>query len=129
MHNDDIFTDDKSLGTTVDLLPADVVKKIEMSNPGVEFFAVETPCGVAAFKAISEKDWDRYQAFQQEQSTIASSNKMVVLGSLLYPDKEVFLGWVKRKPGMVLTLSNKISEFSGYQGAHTLVTKKYGNGS
>ncbi len=129
MKSDDIFTGDKSLNTTVALLPADVVKKIMEANPGVEFFAVETPCGVAAFKAINERDWDRYQAFQQDQSTVASSNKLVVMGTLLYPDAATFKTWLTRKPGMALTLSNKISEFSGYQGAHTLVTKKYGNGS
>jgi hypothetical protein len=126
--NDSIFAGLGNLNTTTELLSAEIVAKIQAANPGVEFMAVETPCGVACFKGLTERDWDRYQAAQQEVATQGLSNKMIVRGCLIYPDLQTFDRWLARKPGMTLSLANKISEFSGYTATNNLITKKYGSG-
>ncbi len=107
----------------VELLPNDVIAKIKADHPGIDFVVVKTVAGVSAHRGLTEGEYDRYAGMLYDPATRAKSNKFVACASTLFPETEVFNGWIAKKPGIVGNISNQVLILSGYE--DEVQAKKY----
>lgn len=107
------------------ILTPSAIEQVRKEHPDAEWIAVKTAAGPAAFKCPNEGEFARYQAMSDTNR--ASANRTILDQCLVYPKFEEWQAMVRRRPAIVVTASNELLRFAGYEVEATV--KKYEIGS
>lgn len=94
---------------------AEEIDKLKQQHGVVELWQIwwgdEDGENVFLAKMPSDDEWGRFVALQGDDDTKNDGFKGLVFGSIVYPANIPTL--LKERPGLALTLGNKIAEYAG----------------
>ena len=106
-----------------DLLPKETREKLEAAHG--EIVAVETKCGVAAFRVFKGPEYDRYNKMIFDEKQRPTAFRALVATCCVYPEGATFQAWLDRYPGITQTCLNHVLELGGVNAEAE--AKKYGS--
>lgn len=96
--------------TTID---PKVIETVKAEHPGEDLHLIETNETAAIFRTPSSKVYNRFvEELAQEGQRIQAFRSLIV-GSLVYPEKEAFFAALEREPGALTVIGTKLTKIAG----------------
>lgn len=94
---------------------------LQEKNKG-EVVVFESEFGEAAFRPAEEKEWQRFIDELSDPDLKGRALRMLVIACCVWPERPRFEALVARRPGLIQSFGNELTELSGLKKA--VVRKK-----
>jgi hypothetical protein len=100
-------------------IPAGIIEKLRAEHGSV--VVVGNKHAIAAFKAASAADWQRFSSDMMNEKEKANAQRRLVLNCRVWPSTEEFAAILEKHPAFTVVCSGPVVDFSG---AEEITVKK-----